>query len=207
MRVSHWIVLPLLLSALVLWGPRIVSAATRAGSELTLTLSGAVLADVTLEEPVSLRQLARALALLAQTPLPAGTLLPVQPEMTDAVWATVSSVTVDLFTDIEAAPGYTLQTLQVNLRNHDVQAHTLPQRHQAGLVAGFEADILPLTVWGLDGAGRAFPTVAVLCGRNTQLLPGAVRPCTFVWELPAGLALQAVVVEVPARLHLAVDPE
>ena len=209
MRVSHyrWIVLPLLLSALVLWGPRLVSAATSAGSELTLTLSGAVLADVTLEEPVSLRHLARALALLDQTPLPAGTLLPVQPEMTDAVWATASSVTVDVFTDIEAAPGYTLQTLQVNLRNHDTRAHTLPQRHQAGLVAGFAEDILPLTVWGLDGAGRAFPTVAVLCGRNTQLLPGAVRPCTFVWELPAGLVLQAVMVEVPARLHLTVDPE
>ena len=185
----------------------VYAAAESDDQELTLTLSGALLNEVTLETPVSLRQLARTLALLSQTPLPEATQLPVQPELEDARWASPSSVTVNVFTDIEAAPGYTLQTLQAHLRNHDTRAHTLPQRHQHGLMAGFDEDILPLTVWGLDGEGRQFPTVAVLCGENTQLLPGAVRPCTFVWELPADLTLQAVVVEVPARLQLAVETE
>jgi len=182
-------------------------ARAAAAPALTLTLSGAALGDVALEEPITLARLARALALLGQTPLPPATRLPLQAELDQAVWSTPASVPVDVFTDLEAAPGQRLHVLTLPLTNRDTAPRFLPQVGAQDAFAWARAeDVSVLHAVGLDAAGRRFPVVAVLCG-EAAVMPGAARPCRLVWELPPGVALAAVELELPARLHHVVDRE
>lgn len=174
---------------------------------LTLTLSGAALGDVALEEPITLARLARALALLGQTPLPPATRLPLRAELDQAVWSTPASVPVDVFTDLAASPGQRLHVLTLPLTNLDTAPRFLPQAGpQDAFAWAREEDVSVLHAVGLDAAGRRFPVVAVLCG-EAAVMPGAARACRLVWELPPDVALAAVELELPARLHHVVDRE
>ena len=172
-----------------------------------LTLAGSAPLTLTVAEDLTLPQLARALAVLTAQPLPAGSALPLQPDWAQAVWSTATQIEVSLFTTLEPGSGQELRVLTLPFTNQDTVPHTLPQvALQDELAFMGQEDVTGLEVVGLDAQGREYPAVALLCG-ETDLMPGAVRACQLVWEVPAAVALAAVELELPARLQYQVSAE
>ena len=173
--------------------------------ELALSVAGELpIHELELDEDVSLDELVRALAILASVPLPPGSSLPVVPVADTATLSTARSLEIDIFTDLEAAPGHVLRILTVDLENRDNRTHALPHALANDPMAAFDRDndLLHLQAEGLDEQGRVHPTAAVLCGENARLVPGGALPCRFVWQLPDNLELAAVELVLPARLQL-----
>ena len=181
----------------------------RLALDLVLTVTGELpVHELALEADAGLADLARALAALSATPLPPGSALPVSPVADTAAWSQARALDVDVFTELEAAPGHTLRVLTVELENLDERTHRLPHAVADDPMAAFdEADALLLQATGVDARGRRHPAAAVLCGEQARLVPGGRLPCRLVWQVPDGLELQAVELVVPARLQLPVREE
>lgn len=205
--VSAWTPLVLAQSQSESAGRSVGAATVPEPPVLKLSLEGILPADLELEADAQLGDVARALAALAAVPLPPGAGLPVAPDLATARWSAETRVPVDLFTELEAAPGHVLRVLTVELENFDDRAHALPHAATDDPFAAFEdaEDLLSLRVVGLDARGRRYPTAAVLCGGDILLLPGGRLPCRMVWQLPAAVELAAVELDLPARLHIVLD--
>ena len=186
------------------------TAADRLALKLALTVTGELpVHELELEADTGLADLARALAALSATPLPPDSALLVAPVADTAAWSTARLLDIDVFTELEAVPGHTLQVLTIELENRDDRPHRLPHAVAGDPMAVFdrEADVLLLQAEGLDDRGRRHPAAAVLCGDQARLAPGGRLPCRLAWQVPDGLELKAVELVVPARLQLLVGEE
>jgi len=165
--------------------------------DLTLTLSGSALGEAVLEEPITLEGLVRALAFLTNRPLPLNGVLPMTPDWERAVWSTVAQLEVDSRETVNSSSGSSLTVLSLPLINMDTRIHTLPNWIQESWYHDRRGNISAV---GLDNAGRHFPVVAFLCGEST-VMPSARRDCQLVWDLPPGIELTTVELELRARIY------